>query len=95
MGNFAYQASEEDLENVLRSNSLVLARTKGKPCIAIAFEVFAELDFALIEEAALFGDDLDSQTNFANDEIARQLREMGILEPLKTHPTVGLAEDEI
>lgn len=41
------------------------------------------MDYDLIEQAALFGDDLDEQTDYANDEIARQLREMGILEPLK------------
>ncbi len=29
------------------------------------------------------GRDLDEQTDYANDEIARQLREMGVLEPLK------------
>lgn len=42
-----------------------------------------KLDFDLIEQAALAGDDLDEQTDYANDEIARQLREMGVLEPLK------------
>ena len=41
------------------------------------------MDLDLIEQAALYGDDLDDQTDYANDEIARQLREMGILEPLK------------
>lgn len=83
MPNNAYQATEEDVENVLRSNSLSVANTNGKSFESIANEVFGNLDFDLIEQAALFGDDLDEQTDYANDEIARQLREMEILEPLK------------
>lgn len=83
MKNLAYQATEEDVENVLRSNSLAVANTNGKSFESIATEVFGSLDFDLIEQAALFGDNLDEQTGYANDEIARQLREMGILEPLK------------
>ena len=83
MPNNAYQATEEDVENVLRSNSLAVANTKGKSFESIANEVFGDLDFDLIEQAALSGDNLDEQTDYANDEIARQLRERGILEPLK------------
>lgn len=80
--NLAYQATEEDVENVLRSNSLTVANTMGKTFEAIANEVFGNLDFDRIEQAALFGDDMEEQCDYANDEIARQLREMGILEPL-------------
>lgn len=83
MENYAYQVMEEDVENVLRSNSLAVANTNGISFESIANEVFGNLDFDLIEQAALAGDDLDEQTDYANDEIARQLREMGILEPLK------------
>lgn len=81
--NNAYQATEDDVENVLCSNSLAVANTNGKSFESIANEVFGSLDFDLIEQAALFGNDLNEQTDYANDEIARQLREMGILEPLK------------
>lgn len=83
MANNAYQATEEDVENVLRSNSLTVANTMGKSFESIANEVFGNLDFDLIEQAALYGDNLDEQTDYANDEIARQLREMGVMEPLK------------
>ncbi len=83
MPNNAYQATEEDVENVLRSNSLAVANTNGKSFESIANEIFGNLDFDLIEQAALYGDDLDEQTDYANGEIARQLCEMGILEPLK------------
>lgn len=84
LSNLAYQATEEDVENVLRSNSLHVANTNGKSFNSIAQEVFVSLDFDLIEQAALFGDSLDEQTDYANDEIARQLRESGILEPIRT-----------
>lgn len=83
MGNPEYQATEEDVENVLISNSLSVANTMGKSFRSIANEVFGNLDFDLIEQSALYGDDLEEQTDYANDEIARQLRELGILEPLK------------
>lgn len=83
MANSAYQVTEDDVENVLRSNALSVANTMGKSFESIANEIFGNLDFDLIEQAALFGDDLDEQTDYANDEIARQLRELGILEPLK------------
>ncbi|MBU4337850.1 MAG: hypothetical protein KJ548_14910, partial [Actinobacteria bacterium] len=82
MNNFAYQATEEDVENVLRKHSLSVANSLGKSFESMANEVFGSLDLDLIEKAALMGDDLDVQTEYANDEIARQLREAGILEPL-------------
>jgi hypothetical protein len=82
-GHTAYEATEEDVENVLRSNSLAVANTNGKSFESMANELHGKLDFDLIEQAALAGDDLDEQTDYANDEIARQLREMGVLEPLK------------
>ena len=83
MSAHAYEVTEEDVENVLRSNSLAVANTNGKSFESIANEVFPQLDFQLIEEAALAGDELDEQTDYANDEIARQLRQIGILEPVR------------
>ena len=75
----AYQATEEDVANVLNSNAL--ANPGGKSIEQLAAEVFPGLDFGLIEEAALYGDDLESQTDYANDEITRQLVEKGVLLP--------------
>lgn len=83
----AYEATEEDIENVLRSNILSVANSGGKLFAAMAAELLADLDHDLIEQAALFGDDLSTQTDYATDEIARQLREMGILQPLR--PAAG------
>ncbi len=78
----SYQPSEEGVQNVLASNELVADSAKGKSIASIASEVFGSLNFDLIDEAALGGDDLEEKTDLANDEIARQLRQMGILEPL-------------
>lgn len=90
MSSHAYEVTEDDVENVLRSNSLGVANTNGKSFESIANEIFPQLDFQLIEEAALAGDDLDQQTDYANDEITRQLREIGILEtvrPVESRPS--------
>lgn len=90
---FAYEVTELDVENVLRSNCLAVANTNGKSFESMASEIFPSLDFSLIEDAALVGDDLDQQTDYAYDEIARQLRQQGVLEPLKEavvdHPITG------
>ena len=92
-GHTAYEVTVEDVESVLRSNSLAVANTNGKSFESMANELHGDLDFDLIERAALAGDDLDEQTDYANDEIARQLREMGVLEPLKQaydSPSLGM-----
>jgi hypothetical protein len=77
----AYEPSQEDVQNVLASNELMADSAKGKSIATIAGEVIESLNFDLIDEAALGGDDLEEKRDLANDEIARQLREMGILEP--------------
>jgi hypothetical protein len=87
MENIAFQITEEDVENVLRSNALHAANTNGKSFESIAAEICDDLDHGKIESAALYGNDMEQQTNYACDEIARQLREKGILEPLKTSVT--------
>ncbi len=78
----AFEVTESDLQNVLSSNALVDGYAGDKSLSALAEELFTDLDFGLIEEAALLGDSVDEQTDNANDEIARQLREMGVLKPL-------------
>lgn len=90
MSNFAFEITSTDVETVLRSNSLAVANTNGKSFASMAEEQFDDLDFFLIEDAALSGDDLNQQKTCAYDEIARQLREKGILEPLKVDPHADL-----
>lgn len=82
MGDLAFEIAPGDVANVLASNWCDVADTGGKSIEAIAEEIFPELDFGHIEEAALMADDLDAQTDAAHDEIARQLRDMGVLEPI-------------
>lgn len=81
--SLAYQPTSEDVENVLRANSLAVANSNGKSFEAMAEELFDNLNFFLIEKSALRGNELDQQTAYANEEIARQLRESGVLDPLK------------
>lgn len=78
--NFAYQATEDDVANVLASNWADVANTNGRSFESMAAELFPNLDCDLIEQAALRADTLDEQTDYANDEIVRQLREEGVLE---------------
>ena len=92
MSNQAYQATEEDVKNVLHSNKTVVAVANADALNKLAKSAFADLDFDLIEQAALYGDDLDAQTNYANDEIARQLRGAGILAPL---PEIDTPAEEL
>lgn len=79
--NTAYQATEEDVANVLSSNPLVNIDS-GETVEAMAHRLLPLLDFEEIENAALYGDSMDQQSNYANDEIARQLRVMGVLQPI-------------
>ena len=77
----AFEITEEDVANVLASNQLVTPLQPAQTIESLAEEHFSNLDFELIEHAALMGDDIDEQTDYANDEIARQLRDSGILAP--------------
>lgn len=77
--NAAFQISEEDVLNVLASN--VLAGERPADMGLYASSLFEELDLDKIEQAAMFGDDLDQQTDFAYDEITQQLRDAGVLVP--------------
>lgn len=82
MNHFAYQATQEDVEAVLTSNTITDAFSAASNEL-IAQQVFANLDHQAIEDEALFGDSLDEQTDYANDCIARQLREIGVLKPIE------------
>jgi hypothetical protein len=86
MSNSAFQITEVDVETVLRRNSLAVADSKGKSFESMAAEIYGDLDHDAIEAAALYGSDMDEQTDYALAEIERQLRESGVLEPLKPTP---------
>jgi hypothetical protein len=76
----AYQPTSEDVRNVLSSNKLLAYL--NEPLEQLSERLFTSLDFQLIEKAALYGDALDEQTKYANDEIARQLQVAGVLQLL-------------
>lgn len=79
MNHTAYSVSQEDIENVLSSNALTALYENAGPIDKMAAVLLGQLDLDKIEAAALCGDDLDEQTDFANDEIAAQLRSIGVL----------------
>lgn len=78
--NTGYQATEEDVANVLASHWDHVQGRDGKDADTLAAELFPLLDFEEIEKVALMGDDLDEQTGYANDEIASQLRARGVIQ---------------
>lgn len=84
----AFGVTEQDIQNVLAANQLSSNCVNGRTIEQLAKEYFPDLDFQLIEDAALAGDSMDEQIDYANDEIARQLREIGILEPIGDEQTV-------
>ena len=67
--NTAFEVTVDDVENVLNKHNL------GHD----AEEIHGSLDHDALEEAALWGDDMDEQTNYACQEIEKQLKEMGFL----------------
>ena len=69
MNYAAFQVTADDVQNVLNIHNLSHD----------ADEIHGSLDFDEIEEAAMWGDDLTEQTNYACQEIEKQLKEMGIL----------------
>jgi hypothetical protein len=78
----AFEVTAQDVANVLHSNEIDKEMRNGRTLDELAETFFDELNFFEIEKAALFGNSLDEQTDYANDEIARQLRDQGILKPL-------------
>lgn len=80
--SLVFQITAEDVEHVLRYDWAAVANTGGRTFEQIAETAFNDLNFFKIERAALNGNDLNTQTRYAHTEIASQLRELGILEPL-------------
>jgi len=80
----AFEITEDDVENVLRANSLKVTNTHGKSFAAMASELYGELvdvDFGRIEREALAaGDDLDAQTDGAYAALLEILIERGVLD---------------
>ncbi len=78
--NFAFQISEEDVENVLRNNWKRVVNTNGRSFKDMSEQLYLEVDEGAVEKAALkSGNDLETQTDAAYAKIARQLITMGVL----------------
>ena len=73
--NFAFGISEDDVLIVLNNQFGVNVTAERLT------ELFDDIDADKVESEALCADDLDEQTNYAHDEIARQLIEMGAVPP--------------
>lgn len=76
----AFEITEEDVACVLASNPICPIAADGRPISELAEACLTRLDFAKIEDAALMGDDISEQTDYAHDEITKQLKEMGVLQ---------------
>jgi len=77
----AVEITSDDVEHVLRSNSLKIANTDGKPFNLLAEEAFDTLNFFKIENAMLAaGPDLDRQKAASRTEIEKQMQDSGIIE---------------
>lgn len=79
---YGFQATDLDVEAVLRRCWGRMARTGGRTIETMAGEVFLRLDLEAVERAALDqAVDLEVQTDAAHGEIERQLITMGVLRP--------------
>ena len=71
MKNSTHQVTFEDVENALLSSPHIKIGTRSIE--SWAPELFEVLDHGAIKKAALYGDELNSKTYYANAEISRQL----------------------
>lgn len=80
---FAFEITEDDIENVLRTeHHRLLGRAISTPPLVLAEELITEIDADRIADQALqAGTDLDDQTEAAYAAIADQLVALDILRP--------------
>jgi len=65
--NLAFEITVEDVINVLRKENRIAQLSRVE-------ELYNELDFGAIEKEALYGDDIDEQTEYAYDAIWEQIK---------------------
>ena len=68
----AFEITNDDVENVLSRNNV-------KSNTILVKSIFDILDHGLIEKAALYGDDIEEQTEYAYKEIESQLKILNIV----------------
>lgn len=64
--SYAWEVTIDDIINVFIRNQLPVSDS-------VAMDILDDLDLFLIEKAVLYGNDLDEQTEYAYQEIERQL----------------------
>ena len=69
--SFAYEVSIEDVQQVLAEGGMSLSLEK-------AGTFRNQLDFRKIEQAALYGDEINIQTKYARSEIRKQFAALGL-----------------
>lgn len=74
---------------VLGSHTMLRALESGETIEQVAQDLLGMLDLAEIEDMALMGDDMDQQTEYAHDEIAKQLARAGVITLETSHPLSG------
>lgn len=79
MANAEYKVAEEDIESVLRSNILTVHYSNGAPFNKMASVLIGQLDLDQVEQAAHHAKNSETKASCAKDEIARQLRSIGVL----------------
>ena len=72
--SLAWEVSSEDIVNVMTDHGVQIELDDPR-----LENIISSLDHNKIEQAALFGDDIDEQTEFANENIKEQLLENGII----------------
>lgn len=65
--SLAFEITVEDVVNVLRKENRIAHLSKAE-------ELFNSLDHASIEKEALYGDDMEEQTEYAYDAIWEQIK---------------------
>lgn len=65
--SLAFEITVEDVINVLRKENRIAHLSKAK-------ELFNTLDHGAIEKEALYGDDMEEQTEYAYDAIWEQIK---------------------
>jgi hypothetical protein len=76
----AFQVTTDDVENVLRTNSLYVNNSDGKPFEDMAMDLIDQIDCDRVQCVALSNStELEEQTEAAYAEIRDILVEIGIL----------------
>ena len=70
-----FEITQEDVHTVLIDNFEPLIKSDDKKIE----QIFGELDFDSIEKCALYGDDLENQTDYAFQEIRKQIMDRNLL----------------